>query len=261
MKPIIWSYGGGTQSIAIAVLVAQGKLPRPDRIIFADTGREATETFEYTEQHVKPLLALHGLTIEIASHSLATVDLYGGKKKDTLLIPAYAKDGGKLSNFCSHEWKMYVVRRYIGGAKAFPDGCINWLGMSTDEVERLRPSDVAWMETHWPLCGMPVSGGYGISMSRAMCKQLILDTGLPTPPKSSCFICPHRRNPQWQRLKMFYPQDFAKAVQLDKEIRERDTQGGVFLHDSRKPLDEIDFEAEESNQPELLGCESGYCFV
>lgn len=260
MKPIIWSYGGGTQSIAIAVLISQGKLLHPNRIIFADTGREATETWEYTENHIKPLLDPLGLTIEVASHSLSTVDLYGGKNGKTLLIPAYAAKGGKLSNFCSHEWKMYVVRRYIGGAKAYPNGCINWLGMSTDEIERLRPSDVTWMETHWPLCGMPVSGGYGISMSRIACKQLIADAGLPTPPKSSCWMCPHRRNDQWKRLKMFYPDDFAKAVQLDKEIRTKDGQGGVFLHDSRKSLDEIDFEQEEQEQLEL-GCDSGYCFI
>lgn len=260
MKKIIWAYGGGTQSIAIALLVAQGKVPRPDRIIFADTGREATETWEYTERYVKPLLASVELTIEVASHTLATVDLYGGKEGKTLLIPAYAAFGGKLSNFCSHEWKMYVIRRHVGGAKAYPNGCINWLGISTDEVERLHPSDVAWMETHWPLCGMPTQRGY-VQMSRAACKQLIRDFGWPEPPKSSCWMCPHRRNSQWHRLKMLYPQDFEKAVQLDREIRANDTRGGVYLHASRKPLDEIDFQAEESQQPELLGCDSGHCFV
>lgn len=254
---IVWSYGGGTQSIAIALLVASGKLPRPDMVVMADTVREMTETWEYTEQHIQPLLASVGLAIEIASHDLSKVDLYGGKTGETLLIPAFTQDG-KLSNFCSHEWKMYVVRRYIR-AKGVKE-CINWLGISTDEVERLHPSDKKWCETQWPLCGMPVSAGYNVMMSRNDCKQLIESAGLPTPPKSSCWMCPHRRNSQWQRLKMFYPQDFQKAVQLDKEIRAKDKMGGVWLHDSRKPLDEIDFETEEKNQPEL-GCDSGYCFV
>lgn len=255
-KPIVWSYGGGTQSIAIALLVAQNKLPRPDRIIFADTSREASETFEYTKTYVSPLLALRELAIEIAPHDLSKVDLY---KKETLLIPAYTEHG-KLSNFCSHEWKLRVVRRYIGGAKAYPDGIINWLGMSTDEIERLHPSDAQWCETHWPLCDMPVSGGYGIQMSRAMCKQLILGYGWPEPPKSSCWMCPHRRNRQWQQLKTYYPADFQKAVQLDKEIRSRDKQGGVWLHGSRKPLDEVDFTADETTDS-LFGCEGGFCWT
>lgn len=255
---IVWSYGGGTQSIAIALLVAQGKLPRPDMIVFADTGREASETFEYTEAYVKPLLATLSLTIETASHDLSKVDLYKGTgAKETLLIPAYTRYG-KLLNFCSHEWKSRVVRRYIRarGVKQ----CINWLGMSTDEVDRLRPSDVQWCETHWPLCGMPVNAGYGLSMNRAMCKQLILEYGWPDPPKSSCWMCPHRRNKQWQRLKMFYPTDFAKAVELDKAIRAADTMNGVWLHDSRRPLDEVNFEQADS-QCDLFGCESGFCWT
>ena len=54
-RALTWSYGGGTQSVAIAVLVAQGRLPRPELLVIADTGREATETWEYHEKHVAPL--------------------------------------------------------------------------------------------------------------------------------------------------------------------------------------------------------------
>lgn len=254
---IIWSYGGGTQSIAIALLIAAGKLTRPDMIVFADTSFEASETFEYTDTYVRPLLATLDLTIETASHQLAKVDLYKRtEQKEALLIPAYTEHG-KLANFCSHEWKLRVVRRYLR-AKGV-ERCVNWLGMSTDEVERLHPSDVQWCETHWPLCNMPVSAGYGVSMSRAMCKQLILEHGWPEPPKSSCWMCPHRRNAQWLRLKQHYPADFQKAVALDKAIRARDNQGGVWLHESRLPLDEIDFSEEDT--PTLFGCESGFCWT
>jgi hypothetical protein len=257
MRPIVWSYGGGTQSIAIALLIAEGRLPKPDMIVFADTGREASETFEYTDAYVAPLLATIDLKIETATHALATVDLYG--KKGDLLIPSFTQKG-KLPTFCSNEWKSRVVHRFIGGAKANPNGVVMWLGMSTDEVERLKPSDTQWIEHHWPLCSMPVSAGYGVSMSRAMCKQHILDAGWPEPPKSSCWMCPHRRNAQWQRLKEHYPVDFAKAVQLDKEIRAKDTRGGVWLHDSHRPLDEVDF-TKEDDQPSLFGCDSGFCWT
>jgi len=75
-QPItVWSYGGGTQSIALAILVRDGSLAKPDKIVFADTGREATETFEYTDRWVKPILAEVGMQIEVAGHELATVDL------------------------------------------------------------------------------------------------------------------------------------------------------------------------------------------
>lgn len=255
-KTLTWSYGGGVQSIAIALLVAQRKLPKPDIIVFADTGLEASETWEYTEQYVSPLLASLGLQIEIASHELAKVGMYD--KHGTTLIPAYTAEKGKLKTYCSKEWKTYVVRRYLR-SKGVKE-CIAWLGMSTDEIERLKPSDVKWQETVWPLCGLPREYDYGVRFNRMDCRQLILNHGWPEPPKSSCYICPHRRNPQWQRLKMYYPQDFNKAVVLDKAMREKDTKGGVWLHENRKPLDEIDFSKPDS-QPELFGCDSGFCWT
>jgi hypothetical protein len=41
----ILSYGGGIQTIAMCVLVAQDRLERPDAIIVADTGREMPTTW------------------------------------------------------------------------------------------------------------------------------------------------------------------------------------------------------------------------
>ncbi len=43
-RSLIWSYGGGVQSAAIAVLVLRGELPRPERAVMADTSREASAT-------------------------------------------------------------------------------------------------------------------------------------------------------------------------------------------------------------------------
>ncbi len=113
---IVWSYGGGTQSIALAILVATGKLPVPDRIVFADTGGEMTEVWDYLHTYVELLLLNSaGKKIEIASHDLATVDLYREKDGEKpLLIPAFTQ-AGKLPTFCSKEWKTLVVRRHLGG--------------------------------------------------------------------------------------------------------------------------------------------------
>lgn len=38
----IVSWGGGTQSSAISLMVLRGLLPRPDLFLFADTGDEPT---------------------------------------------------------------------------------------------------------------------------------------------------------------------------------------------------------------------------
>lgn len=248
---IVWSYGGGTQSVAIAAAILKGLLPCPDYIVMADTGLEATETWEYLVCNVLPRFydaGLADLGFHIASHDLATVDMYS--KKGGLLIPAYTRTG-KLPTFCSNEWKTRVVHRYLRGLGI--EKCTMWLGMSTDEVERLKPSSVGWITNEWPLC-------FSLPMNRAACRQFVLNAGWPDPPKSCCYICPHRRDKQWQRLKVYYPEDFAKAAKIDRDIRANDQQGGVWLHESRKPLDEVDFTGG-GDEPTLFGCDSGFCWT
>jgi hypothetical protein len=245
---IVWSYGGGTQSIAIALLVVEGKLPRPDLIVMADTDLETTETWEYLWKVILPMLYEYDPTLEfhIAPHDLAKVGMYS--KKGDLLIPAYTQDG-KLPTFCSSEWKTRVVRRYLRSLGV--EKCDMWLGMSTDEIERLKPADVNWIQHVWPLVGMPRSVGYGVQMNRRDCVQYIANQGKPEPPKSCCVICPHRRNPQWQRQKLLYPADHRKAVAIGKVILENDLKSGhsgVWLHEDRKPLDEIDFSKTDTRE-------------
>ena len=125
----------------------------------------------------------------------------------------------------------------------------------------MKPSGVKWQELHRPLL-------FDIPMTRAQCYEAVRRAGLPEPPKSSCWMCPYRGDAQWKRLKEHYPEDFAKAIQLDREISERDERGGVFLHRKRVPLSEVDFsEVEErtSSEGDVFGevehCDSGSCWV
>lgn len=255
-KPIVWSFGGGTQTYGILQMIKKGKLPKPDLAIMANTGREATSTWLYLLKYGLPQIEALGIPFHIAPHDLATVDLYG--KNGDLLIPAFTRKG-KLPTFCSNEWKTRVVRRYLKALYGQTFECVMWLGMSIDEIERLKPADIQWVEHHWPLCNMPVSGHYGLQMSRADCAQVVVNGGAPLPPKSACKICPHYTNDRWQEMKEKYPTDFAEAVALDLFIRSNDQQGGVWLHASRIPLDEVDF--SQPSEPTLFGCDSGFCWT
>lgn len=256
-RAITWSYGGGTQSVAIAVLIAAGKLPRPEWIGIADTGRESSETWEYTDRYVRPLLAGVGCEIEVVPHSLATVDLYS--LKGELLIPAYTETGN-LDTFCSTEWKKRVIQRRL---RALGYGVkrpvITWIGISLDEIGRCKPSGVEWQLYDWPLI-MRNPAQY-----RSHCYDLVERAGLPRPPKSSCWCCPWRQNAQWAHQAANYPADQEKANLLDEEIRARDGRGGVFLHSSRRPLREADFSVPDRPESPLFGavggCDSGMCWV
>lgn len=247
---IAWSYGGGTQTAAIAALVLQGKLPRPDVVVMADTGRELASTWDYLHEVVGPALAAVGLTVQIAPHSLAKVDLfsYGGE----LLLPAFTRAGvgvGKLRTWCSDEWKKQVVRRWLR-AQGVED-CDNWIGISTDESERMKDSDVLWCRNVYPLIEL-------VPTSRAGCVAIVEKMGWPAPPKSRCWMCPNQSGRDWLRMRDEQPSEWAKAVALDDELRQMDPY--VYLHRAGVPLPQA--VAVDDLQGGLFdGCDSGYCFV
>lgn len=233
-----WSYGGGVQSAAIAVLVKTGALPYPEHIVIADTGREAGETWRYMTEVIEPYL---GLRISVANHDLATADLYSGN--GDLLIPAFTENG-KLPTFCSNEWKKRVVRRWLRNHEV--ERCEMWLGISTDEVARAKPSDVDWISNRFPLL-------FDAPMTRGEARQSVISAGLPEPPRSSCWCCPHRQDDEWRTLP---PHEFQKAIQLEEEIRKKDS--GVYLHRSRLPLAQVDL---SNSQADLFGECDGYCWT
>lgn len=239
----ILSYGGGVQTIAMCVLVATGRLPRPDYVIAADTGREMPSTWEYADTYARPLLASIGLDLHIASHDLATVDLYG--KNGDLLMPLYTSTG-KLSTFCSGEWKARVVERYAKTILGIPS-YIAWIGFSLDERRRIKGRE----GKRFPLIDL--------NLTRVDCEQIILSAGLPIPPKSRCYMCPHQHNAEWREVKAI-PELWGRAVEIDLEMRDADERGDVFLHADRIPLVDANLNAVDRNEPNRQ-CGLGLCYV
>ena len=234
----------------MCVMIAKGVLPRPDIIVCADTGRENPSTWEYLENHVKPLLATHDLKVEIAPHTLATVDIYG--KNGDLLLPVYTKTG-KLRTYCSNEWKRRVVDRYLR-SKGHTTGT-RWIGFAFDEIKRWKAlhgkTEGKWT-TICPLADLMISTD--------TCLKIIEAAGMPQPHHSACWMCPHKRNNEWRFIRDNYPDKWQQAVDLDKEIRENDTKGGVFLHNDRVPLDEANIDQAEP-EAKNAQCTLGQCFI
>ncbi len=87
--------------------------------------------------------------------------------------------------------------------------------------------------------------------------ELVKTMGWPTPPRSRCWMCPNQADSEWLDLKNNSPLEFAEAVRIDLEIRERDPN--AWLHSSCKPLSEVDF----SKARDLFerSCDSGVCFL
>jgi 3'-phosphoadenosine 5'-phosphosulfate sulfotransferase (PAPS reductase)/FAD synthetase len=242
----ILNYGGGRQTVALCILVAQGRYTRPDRVVIADTSREKTSTWDYLEEVTRPLLATIGLTVEVAPHSLAYVDLYG--HNGDLLLPVYTQTG-KFSAYCSTEWKARVVQRHLR-AQGIKD-YTSWIGFAYDERRRIKSTE----GRAFPLVDL--------MLTKADCQQIIRDAGLPMPPPSACWMCPNMGNEEWRDVRDKYPDDFEKACLVDEEVRAEDKErggSGVWLHASRVPLREADLEAVdriEAGRP----CGLGLCMI
>lgn len=246
-KAQVLAYGGGVQTVAMCVLVTSGRLPRPDRIVAADTGREARSTWAYLDEHTRPLLAPLGLDVEIAPHSLATVDMYA--HNGDLLVPAFTATG-KLRGFCSGEWKRDVLPRHLRASGV--RRATMWLGISLEERRRAtNPARGLW-GVRYPLLEL--------MLTRSDCERIILQAGLPLPRKSACFMCPNRSNAEWRQIRDDSPEEWAEAIAIDEEIRLADERGGVWLHQSRMPLADADLDASDRREP-ARQCGLGMCHV
>ena len=248
-ETLVLNYGGGAQTVAICVMICRGVLPRPDHIVIADTSRERTSTFDYLRDHCLPYLEKHGLTVKVASHELATVDLYSHKGE--LLIPAFTASG-KFSAFCSGEWKTQVVRRYLRSIGV--TSATSWIGYAYDEKRRWKNKEL--IDGPWRIAFPLVDR----MLLKADCPVIIRKAGLPVPEKSCCWMCPNQHNAQWKKQKKHYPADFEKACQVDEKIREEDEEHAFYLHESRVPLREADLDAKDRRDPERQ-CTLGVCFV
>ena len=241
----ILNYGGGTQTAAMCVLVTEGKLPRPDAIIAADTGREMPTTWEYLNNVMRPYLATHGLEVHIADHSFAAVDIYA--HNGDLLLPVYTAPTGRLSTFCSTEWKHRVVWRYARKQLGFTGDLIHWIGFSLDEKRRVKTQEFR----RYPLIDL--------MLTKSECVSLIERAGLPLPSKSRCWMCPHQNNAEWREVRN-HPELWQQALELEREINENDEYGNIYLHSSRTPLEQAQLDEESTREP-TRQCGLGLCFV
>lgn len=251
-KPIeAWSCGGGTQSGAIAALIGSGKLPKPDLAFMTNTGREKSSTWPFVDGFIRPELAKVGLELTIVQASdFARLDVFWN---DTVvLLPGYTNQNGevgKLSPFCSGKWKQDVAERWLRSMGV--ETCRNWIGISLDEARRIRAQHRDWLQLWYPLI-------FEVPMRRYQCVSLIRETGWQGHiPHSACYMCPNLSDPEWIDMQMNWPEDFAKACDLETDARLKDPH--FFLHPSCVPLAQVDFFAQTTMFAER-GCTGG-CFT
>jgi hypothetical protein len=267
----VLSLGAGVQSTTLALMAAHGEVgPMPDCAIFADTGWEPAAVYEHLAWLRSPNVL--PFPIHIVSGGDIRADLLrAGDGARWASIPAFTRtirgvrsEIGMIRRQCTKDYKIVPIRRKVRELAGLtrrrsPKVAVveQWIGISFDEVIRMKPSFEAWQVNRWPLIER--------FMTRRDCLRWLKQHDYPVPPKSSCVGCPFHSDAEWRRLRDSDADAWASAVEIDAAIRTglRGIRGEVFLHRSAVPLAEADLSTPaDAGQLDLWGNEcAGMCGV
>ncbi len=254
----ILSLGACVQSSCLALMAAKGEIgPMPAAAIFADTQAEPPSVYRWLDWLEKQLpFPVHRVTAGSLTERITTtrVNRKNGNIYYSNMIPAFVlnSDGsqGITGRSCTFDFKIQPILkelRKLGGIKRGQKtvGLVQWIGISLDEVSRMKDSREPWAENRWPLIEM--------RMNRHDCLRWIERNGYPKPPRSACSYCPFHSDAEWRRLKSEEPEEFMKAVEVERLLQQAQASvttkdrmhGTVFLHRSLVPLRQVDFSTEE----------------
>lgn len=151
-KPLrIYSDGAGTQSVAVMVLQAQGRLPEPyDVFVFANVGEDSEnpDTLAYRREYVLPFADRHGLNIvEVQKTYKRQPDtVYKAALRETKSMPLPVKfegKGGFGNRSCTFDHKIDVVRKYIVSTGV--SHAVVGIGFSVEEGGRIFKKHSGWL--------------------------------------------------------------------------------------------------------------------
>lgn len=266
-KLTVLSLGAGVQSTTLALMAARGEIPAPDCAIFADTGWEPKAVYDHLDRLEAALpFPLYRVSAgNIRDSIVARRNTTGGRFASVpwfTLDPTGKKGMGRRQ--CTSEFKLKPIRqklRDLVGAvprQRLPIDSVNVLiGISTDEVSRMKPSRDRWIKNVWPL----IDAG----MSRRDCVRWLEERQWKAP-KSACIGCPFHSNAMWRELRDLHPAEWADAVEVDRQLRQGNARGmkaEEYMHAARVPLDEVDLSTpEDRGQSNLFNNEcEGMCGV
>ncbi len=261
----IISLGLGMQSTAMYLMSSLGDIDRANYAIFADPGAEYDQTYKLLDDLKNWSKKNNGIEIIVCDEKNLYNDLIGGHNSHGgrfAGIPAFSsyKGGiGMVRRQCTSEYKIKPVMkkiRELHGLKKYQRNKPSevWLGISLDEIQRMKTSLIYNVEYVYPLIDK--------KLTRKDCQKYLMEMGFNDVIKSACVFCPYHGDRDWKRLKETNPKGWQQAVKVDNSIRnsliDRGKEGELFLHKLLKPLNEVYL---QEDQEELFMCEEGYCGI
>lgn len=255
----ILSFGGGVQSVTIAVMACKGSIVKPDYAIFADPQWETKATYDYMDWF-EGWMKDRGLTLIKRTAGNIREKALDNNRWASMPLFTLDENGkkGMLRRQCTNDFKIQVVYKAIRDLLGIPKyGRVKvpvevWLGITMDEAQRMKDSRVKWAVNKYPLIDLGYYREYLTDnmFSGANCIDYLKQHNIPIPPKSACIGCPFHSDDFWFDLKHNSPEEFEDACQFDDAVRNSTRKGVkslVFIHRSRQPLRDVDFKTDTIN--------------
>jgi hypothetical protein len=212
-NPLIVAYGAGTNSTAMLLEFVR-RDENPDLILFADTGGEKPETYNYLWTVMHPWCEQHGLTITV-------VRWYSQKWKtleEQCLVTRRMPSKAFGFPSCSVRWKIEPQQREV--KRRYGKQTVQWcIGIHAGENRKLA-TDTDLYQYRYPLREW--------DYDQDECERIIHEAGLPVPPKSACFFCPNSKKSEIIALKAQHPNLMTRALAIES--------GGQWESDAIKGL-------------------------
>lgn len=216
----IVSYGGGTNSTAMLIGMWEKEIA-VDLILFADTGAEQPETYDYIKMFSRWLIN-HNMPEII---TVQNVDKYGNRLSleteclSSKTLPSIAYGFKK----CSMKHKAAPQEKFCNNYQPCRDEwdvgrkVIKYIGYDAGE-ERRKTNATPYNELDkkyeyvYPLIEW--------EWYREDCVRVIESAGLPLPGKSSCFFCPSMKKKEIRELKKKHPDLFDRAIKIEDNAQD-----------------------------------------
>lgn len=257
----VLSLGAGVQSSTLLLMALEGELEQPDCAIFADTGFEPAHVYTQLER-----LEALAAQVQFPIHRVSAgnirddaMDRARGNASRWASMPFHITTQGQrpgmLRRQCSSEYKIKPIRTKLREIQERPKpGSVEmWLGISLDEIARMRPSSVKWITSRFPLVEK--------RMTRWDCIRWLDHRGYKVPNRSSCIGCPYHSRQVWADMKTTDPKSWQEAVEFDAAIRKLPGLiGECYLHRSCTPLPEVHLSGDGQMELQLWSDEcEGIC--
>ena len=275
------AFGAGRQTGTIGEMILAGELPRPDAFIMADTGDEPQYIYDYAT-YMSGRCEEAGIPFHVVNNGNMRKDLVAGKR--FAAMPLFTVDKitgkvGKLRRQCTNEYKIVPIERAVrelllerglATRTVTKHGIVRtnvkrgvrveaWLGISMDEVERMKESRTPWIENRWPLIEKRLHAW--------QCLEWLKAHNHPVPGKSACIRCPFHSDVYFREMRDNRPDDWRQVVDFDHALRDGSmrlaatSSGELYLHRSCQPIDQVDLRTREEHGQMALSenCDEGYC--